>query len=86
MAASARVQQILSLAAELSRGEREEVAAELLGALEPGEAVDAASWDEAWAAELSRRTADDSPGVPLARVRALVNEALATSRHERAGR
>jgi len=86
MAASARVQQILSLAAELSREERQQVAAELLSALEPGDAIEGPEWDEAWRVELARRAADGSPGVPLARVRELVNEALSTARRERASR
>jgi len=86
MAATGRVQQVLSLAAELSREEREQVTAELLSALEPGDAVEAAEWEEAWKAELAHRAADDSPGVPVARVRERVNEALAAGRRERDGR
>jgi hypothetical protein len=86
MGASARVQQILSLAAELSREEREQVTAELLSALEPGDPVEGAEWDEAWDAELARRAADESPGVPLARVREVVSEALAAGRRERGSR
>jgi hypothetical protein len=86
MAASPRVQQILLLAAELSREEREAVTAELLSALEPGDPVEAAEWDEAWGAELARRAADESADVPLARVRERVSEALAAGRRERGGR
>jgi hypothetical protein len=80
MASSPRVQHILSLAAGLSREECEEVAAELLSALEPGEALDADEWDDAWREEIARRSADRSPGVPLARVRERVNEALSAAR------
>ncbi len=86
MAASTRVQQILSLAAELSREEREQVTAELLSALEPGDPVEAAEWDQAWSAELARRAADESPGVPLEGVRERVSDALAAGRRERARR
>ena len=83
MASSSRVQHILSLVADLSREECEEVAAELLSALEPGEGVDADTWNEAWREEIARRMADRSPGVPLARVRELVNDALSAARLER---
>lgn len=83
MAASPRVQQILSLAANLSREECEEVTAELLSALEPGDAVEADAWDAAWRKEIARRSADRSPGVPLARVRERVNEVLSAARLER---
>jgi hypothetical protein len=86
MAATARVQQILTLVAELSRDEREQVTAELLSALEPGEPIEGAEWDEQWAAELARRTADDSPGVPLDRVRERVDDALAVARRDRENR
>lgn len=86
MAASTRVQHILSLAADLSREECEEVTAELLSALEPGETVMADAWDAAWRNEIERRSADRSPGVPLARVRERVNEVLSAARRERGHR
>ncbi len=80
MASSSRVQHILSLAADLSKDEREEITAELLSALEPGEAVSPGEWNDAWRDEIARRAADPSPGVPLAQVRERVNEALASAR------
>jgi hypothetical protein len=83
MATSPRVQNILSLAAELSREECEEVAEELLAALEPGEAPSARGWDDAWREELARRAADRSPGVPAADVRRHVDEALSSVRSGR---
>jgi hypothetical protein len=83
MSSSPRVQQVLTLAADLSREECEQVTAELLSALEPGEAVDSHEWDAAWGTELARRAADRSPGLPLARVRQLVNEALSAAQAER---
>jgi hypothetical protein len=83
MASSPRVQQILSLAADLSREECEQVTAELLSALEPGEVVGPDEWEAAWRHELARRSTDRSPGVPLPRVRQLVNEALAQAQAER---
>lgn len=83
MASSVRVQHILSLAADLSREECEQVTAELLSALEPGEAVGADEWNDAWRDEIARRSADPSPGVPLARVREHVNQALSSARLER---
>lgn len=86
MAASARIQHILSLAAELSREEREEVAAELLSALEPGEAADGVPWENAWRDEIARRAADRSAGVPLADVRKKVDEALSSARAGRGRR
>jgi hypothetical protein len=86
MSATGRVQQILSLAAELSRDEREQVTAELLSALEPGDPIEGAEWDEQWAAELARRAADGSPGVPLDRVRERVSDALAAGRRDRESR
>jgi hypothetical protein len=48
MTSSARVQNILALAAELSREECEQVTEELLSALEPGDELDAAAWEKAW--------------------------------------
>jgi hypothetical protein len=86
MTANARVQQILSLAAQLSRQEREEVTAELLSALEPGDPIETTEWDAVWGAELARRAGDGSPGVPLARVRERVSEVLAAGRRERGSR
>ncbi len=86
MAASTRVQHILSLAADLSREECEEVTAELLSALEPGEAVEAEAWSTAWRHEIARRSADRSPGVPLAEVRERVNQVLSAARLERGHR
>ncbi len=83
MASSARIQPILALAAELSREEREEITAELLSALEPGEAVDGAEWEDAWRDEIARRAADRSPGVALAEVRERVDEALSSARSRR---
>ena len=60
--------------------------AELLSALEPGEAVEAEAWSEAWRQEIARRAADRSPGVQLARVRERVNEVLSAARLERGHR
>lgn len=85
MATTARVQQILALAAELSRDEREQVTAGLLSALEPGDPIEGAEWDEQWAAELARR-ADGTPGVPVDRVRERVSDALAAGRRDRESR
>jgi hypothetical protein len=83
MAASARVNHILSLAAELSREERAQVAAELLSAVESGETVDAEAWEQAWRDEIGRRSADPTPSVSLAEVRQHVSEALKSARTKR---
>ena len=80
MAASSRVQEILSLATKLSREECEQVAEELLSALEPGEATPRQSWDDSWRDELARRAADSAPGIPLAEVRRRVDDALTTAK------
>jgi len=80
MASSPRVQNILALAAELSREECEEVAEELLSALEPGDAAEGDTWDGAWRDELARRAADRTPAVPIAEVRERVDAALSSAR------
>lgn len=83
MASSARVQNILALAAELSRDECEQVTEELLSALEPGDELDPDVWERAWRDELARRASDRSPGVPIEDVRKQVEDAMAEVRAKR---
>ena len=83
MTSSARVQNILALAAELSREECEEVTEELLSVLDPGEELGADAWENAWREELARRAADRSPGVPIEDVRKRIEDALIAVRAKR---
>jgi len=86
VASSARIQRVLDLATELSREEREEVAAELLAALEPHDDVSDQAWNEAWRNELEQRLADPSPGLAWEDARAQLDARLAAVRAERGGR
>jgi hypothetical protein len=83
---SARIVRILELATELSREEKEEVAAELLASLEPDDELAAEAWNVAWRDELQRRMADPSPGVAWEEARAQLDARLAAVRAERSGR
>lgn len=83
---SARIVRILELATELSREEKEEVAAELLASLEPDDELVGEAWNVAWRAELQRRIGDPSPGVAWEDARAQLDARLTAVRAERSGR
>jgi hypothetical protein len=82
MASSARVHRVLELAADLSREERQEVAAELLAALEPGTDLDEEAWNVIWREELERRASDTAPCIPWEDARGRIDARLAEIRSE----
>ncbi len=77
---------ILELTSELTRDERQEVAAELLAELEPDDQVTGETWNREWRDEIQRRAADGTPGIAWEDARPQLDAQLAAIRTERQGR